>query len=1614
MPLKPAYPTGPEAIAKHGYDPKEIAAGMLLLHNEAHGQRPDYAQIDHDRLYDIARKRSKMQRDYEKRQKAAASDDGDGIYDRMRRDGLLKRLEKEFHGWYGEHGNEKLNWAGRGPLGNWRQIENFLKDKYPEAHRGLEAGVESARPVLDDSPRPGDAAATLPYQTGSDAIAQHGYDPKEIAAGMLYLHNRTHPGRQDPGWLTMDTDRLVDIARKRSEMERQYEQRSAAANRTTPISPSPLTDDIIYGISREFTDWAKENKKGNPYDDRAWEKRQRGQIPKTRGPIGYWPNVEEFLKERYPAGHRGLTYGFEDAMPLLDYERKDEPLPWLDGKEDYETGHEAVQKYGYDPKEVVSALLLLHNDTHHGRENYVKHDQERLLDIARKRHKMQQEYEQSQKGDRVLAAALSAIREAAEVIKPKIATQIGGDCYEAAAHYMLDNAYGKGLHNLRLVHGEVAGQGPLEGMTYGHAWVEDGDTVIDRSNGRNIVMPKADYYALGQIDKLNNSHVYTFEEARAKMLEHGVYGPWDLKGKHPNYYTLDEYNSRYGALVTAAPVRQDIVNRLSKEFDQWWKGTGETWDAYEQDDDDERGPIGDWPTVEGFLKEKYPAAHRGLMMGQEMARPLLDGVGRHDEDPTLPGQRNFNMLQVTYGDNKIAPYETGPEARGQHGYDPREVAAAMLLLHNKSHPLRGYRADEDQARLKEFANADVDVLHDIAQKRHKMHNQAVAHRIAMPAVDAYDPPGFDEAIDGSPEDPPVYPGPWYHGTDTKLPEGTVLVPKGGQKNSLGNGREKWVWVTDNPKHAKAYGPYVYEVAPSVEGPWPWNGDKGAGRFVAPRATVKRLLSDMEIAGHPRYYGNDIHSPASEFYQRTAMPVPTTIPNNRKSWEAENGKLNEKAQKGGVPVALVPNFSMDASDFAHQAYQHQWDNRSWSARPVEYEGRGVPGGISHRYLEVGNGKIPVNYLLHHGDDGQINGILSHFPEGTPFEKPGSITVTVHPSHRKKGVGAALVNAAVDRFGIDLDSQEYTPLGYELYRKLKPQSPNIFKEKVRTAAIDQDYINNLSNQFHDWYGREGIEALQQNDPNMDLAEQLGEHHAQNGDHSATDALLDFVHEGRQAEIDNRGPIGYWPNVENFLKKHYPAAHKNHAAGMEHAGEDLDQGGYETGPGAIAKHGYDPAEVAASMVLLHNKSHPLRGTLARQDMMRLVKIYMVRENMQRKYEERTKKERGLVTAYSDQTKFQTDFADDLKTGEPLDEQQLRFIDYMNRFNDMKANGRGEYTPRGGWPKSGSLLRIATEALIDVPGGTWRGVQNDTNHPTPESEAYFAERAKTFQQEHGFSLDDFQKLFNDWVIAHPPWDAASKRPHTPETAIKDWPGAVFPFLQHLSPTGVTVRPDFAEGFDNRSIRDVIRKGDIDPWVEAALALHTKANGFHTVYNTVMERNKGIAREKEQAKSLKRDFSDSTAKGYGVDDRGNIVLRPEVIQPQQQIQYPRGEDVRSQTVTLPRQNPTQQPADTTPKPMGMGRGAAILREAEATIKLASRVLRTAAWWEMETKNKGYAKGRYYSDRNRSRDNLVKKLYGPGHTYQDAQKAGDFRYVGHIIGPDGQVVDHVLYHTSVF
>jgi len=96
-----------------------------------------------------------------------------------------------------------------------------------------------------------------------------------------------------------------------------------------------------------------------------------------------------------------------------------------------------------------------------------------------------------------------------------------GSCYETAYSYILDKATA-GNEDLILVHADVIGTGgKVMGMCYGHAFVLDGDNVIDTET--NITIPYEEYKQLG---KITNEKRYTFMEMLQEAVKSGHYGPW--------------------------------------------------------------------------------------------------------------------------------------------------------------------------------------------------------------------------------------------------------------------------------------------------------------------------------------------------------------------------------------------------------------------------------------------------------------------------------------------------------------------------------------------------------------------------------------------------------------------------------------------------------------------------------------------------------------------------------------------------------------------------------------------------------------------------------------------------------------------------------------------------------------------------------------------------------------------------------------------------------------------------------------------------------------------------------------------------------------------------------
>ena len=139
-------------------------------------------------------------------------------------------------------------------------------------------------------------------------------------------------------------------------------------------------------------------------------------------------------------------------------------------------------------------------------------------------------------------------------------TEAKGDCYQAAGRLIM-NFMGDKKH--KLVHGMVNGQGALKGLRFGHAWVEYGSKVMDHSNGKKQEMPKALYYAVGNI-KPRECKYYTGEEAATWMLKSKHWGPWQMSGDTIKLYAEDIPDVRGEIGKKRLRVPSSILDKLDE------------------------------------------------------------------------------------------------------------------------------------------------------------------------------------------------------------------------------------------------------------------------------------------------------------------------------------------------------------------------------------------------------------------------------------------------------------------------------------------------------------------------------------------------------------------------------------------------------------------------------------------------------------------------------------------------------------------------------------------------------------------------------------------------------------------------------------------------------------------------------------------------------------------------------------------------------------------------------------------------------------------------------------------------------------------------------------------
>jgi len=140
----------------------------------------------------------------------------------------------------------------------------------------------------------------------------------------------------------------------------------------------------------------------------------------------------------------------------------------------------------------------------------------------------------------------------------------GGDCYIVSGRIAMQILHKdikfKGIPYV--VHAEVRGQGKIEGVRYGHAFIEDDVNVYDFSNKREVIIPKQIYYYFGNINPNDPKKYrrYTFLEAKKKMVKTGNYGCWDIDVLYGNGGMILEKN-RKASLLNGVP-KTDIADYL--------------------------------------------------------------------------------------------------------------------------------------------------------------------------------------------------------------------------------------------------------------------------------------------------------------------------------------------------------------------------------------------------------------------------------------------------------------------------------------------------------------------------------------------------------------------------------------------------------------------------------------------------------------------------------------------------------------------------------------------------------------------------------------------------------------------------------------------------------------------------------------------------------------------------------------------------------------------------------------------------------------------------------------------------------------------------------------------
>lgn len=243
-----------------------------------------------------------------------------------------------------------------------------------------------------------------------------------------------------------------------------------------------------------------------------------------------------------------------------------------------------------------------------------------------------------------------------------------GDCYLVAGQLALEikNNDIDYIGTPYLVHAEVK-HSAIEGLRYGHAFIEDDENVYDFSNNREIIIPKQLYYYFGDINPRDKKKFrkYTFKEAREKMLSTGHYGCWDIE--------VDYEKGGRTIAQTPAPKKDQVkgsdVNKKSSSKDlssaKLIKFDEKTLDAIKNKVKEHNG---EHPDKKINLSSAKAVVRRGMGAYSKSHRPTISGGKPNSRVAWGLARLNAFTYKIVNGKSKSGKYSQDDDLIDELGF----------------------------------------------------------------------------------------------------------------------------------------------------------------------------------------------------------------------------------------------------------------------------------------------------------------------------------------------------------------------------------------------------------------------------------------------------------------------------------------------------------------------------------------------------------------------------------------------------------------------------------------------------------------------------------------------------------------------------------------------------------------------------------------------------------------------------------------------------------------------------------------------------------------------------------------------------------------------------------